>query len=606
MGCQQSTEKSREIVMTTKRQKVFAESVSMEEVPLSEAMRKDEKQKELLIAALRKNFVFAALEPEELANIVQYLAKDEVYPGQIIIKQGEQGDYFYVVEEGQFEIVIDDKIEGKAGESFGELALLYGAPRAATVRALTEGIIWKVDRATFRSTLAAASAKTKDVIRGSLQRVEILKGLTESQLELVVDAVHTVKFTKGTRIIRKNDKGETFYLIHQGTVGVQNVTLKAGDYFGERALMTDQPRDSDVTALTDVVLYAMDRAAFVNLLGPLKEVLDKNMAMRGESVKTKVPALEKIAFKDLVVKNQLGSGTFGRVKLVDYRKRLFALKTMHKSELVKQRQAHAVIREKELMQMCMHPCILRLYATFQDPHRLHLLLEFLQGGELFSVLHTKQGDGITHSAAQFYAVAVAAALQCIHDNKVAYRDLKPENILLDSQGYPKLVDFGFAKIVKDKTYTLCGTPEYLAPELVVGRGHDFGVDWWAFGILIYEMIVGYTPFVASDPSAICKNVIRAPLRFPRKFADKPLDLCTHLLVRNPSHRLGKSSRHKVLKHPWLASVDLDALLAHKLKPPWQPKIKNATDCSNFENYDINDNIDLSYKDTPALWHGFTS
>lgn len=587
--------------MTTKRQKVFAESVSMEEVPLSEAMAKDEKTKALLTEALRKNFVFATLEPEELSNIVQYLAKDEVYPGQVVITQGEQGDYFYVVEEGEFEIVIDDQVDSKAKESFGELALLYGAPRAATVRAVTAGTIWKVDRATFRSTLAAASSKAKNAIRKGLKQVEVLKGLTETQLELVVDSVTTVKFEKGTQIIKKGDKGDTFYLLHKGTVGVQDTTLKEGDYFGERALIKDQPRDSDVTALTDVVCYAMDRANFVKMLGPLKELLEKK-----REVPKVISSLEPIAFADLKVKNQLGSGTFGRVKLVGYGKRLFALKTMHKAELVKQRQAHAVLREKELMLLCTHPCILRLYATYQDPHRLHLLLEFLQGGELFSVLHTKHGDGVTHSAAQFYAVAVAAALQCIHDNSVAYRDLKPENILLDSQGYPKLVDFGFAKIIKDKTYTLCGTPEYLAPELVVGRGHDFGVDWWAFGVLIYEMIVGYTPFVASDPSVICKNVIRANLKFPRKFADKPLDLCAQLLVRNPANRLGKSSRNKVLKHPWLANVDLDALLSHKLKAPWQPKIKSPTDCSNFEQYEINDNIDLSYKDTPSLWAGFST
>lgn len=146
---------------------------------------------------------------------------------------------------------------------------------------------------------------------------------------------------------------------------------------------------------------------------------------------------------------------------------------------------------------CSHPFILKLYQTFKDQSKLYMLLEFVQGGELFSVLHTPQNDGVPDAQAKFYAAGVLLGLAYLHGKDIAYRDLKPENCLIDKHGYPKVVDFGFAKVIQGKTFTLCGTPEYLAPELVLGRGHNRAVDYWAYGILLYEMEAGYSPF--SDP-----------------------------------------------------------------------------------------------------------
>ncbi len=200
-------------------------------------------------------------------------------------------------------------------------------------------------------------------------------------------------------------------------------------------------------------------------------------------------------------------GTFGRVKLVQSKKSgsVYALKIMYKSHIIKSHQQRNIMNEKNIMAECKHPFLLQLFRTFQDENRIYMLLELVQGGELWSLLYknirligrSKLG-GFNATASLFYAGCVTSALQYLHLHEIAYRDLKPENLLLDNLGYLKVVDFGFAKKIpyyKDKelkarSYTLCGTPEYLAPELVVNAGHTQAVDCWALGILIYELILG--------------------------------------------------------------------------------------------------------------------
>jgi protein kinase A len=184
-----------------------------------------------------------------------------------------------------------------------------------------------------------------------------------------------------------------------------------------------------------------------------------------------------------------------------------------------------------------HPFILKLYSTFSDSNCIYFLLELVQGGELFSIIHGS-GGCLNSDFARFYAACITSGLAHLHDKKICYRDLKPENVLIDKEGYCKIVDFGFAKIVKDVTFTLCGTPEYLSPELVIGKGHHKGVDYWALGILIYEMLCGYSPFQDpknQDQVAICKNILRMKVEFPSYMVDSDAkDLILKLLTKDPN------------------------------------------------------------------------
>jgi len=192
----------------------------------------------------------------------------------------------------------------------------------------------------------------------------------------------------------------------------------------------------------------------------------------------------------------LGIGTFATVSLVSYsvdgELKPYALKTLCKEKLVRYEQIEHTINEAKLLASFHHPFIAKLEAVFESPTACHLLLEPVMGGELFARIRLQRR--LSEAEALCYSMMVAAALDYLHARRVAYRDLKPENLLLDERGYLKLVDFGFAKEVVDRTWTLCGTPEYMAPEVILNEGHGVGVDWWALGILFYEMVTGVLPF----------------------------------------------------------------------------------------------------------------
>jgi serine/threonine protein kinase len=194
---------------------------------------------------------------------------------------------------------------------------------------------------------------------------------------------------------------------------------------------------------------------------------------------------------------------------------------MLRSELVLLKQQKNVFNEKKVLMTCNHTFVQRLVQTFRDCKWLHFLFEYVQGGELFSIIHTSQSDGMPDLQAKFYACGLILAVEYLHSKDIIHRDIKPENILIDRFGYPKLVDFGFAKIISGgKSYTLCGTPEYLSPEMVLSRGHAKGADYWAIGILLYEMIAGTTPFCDHhnmDQVAILQNIVTQEVEFNYKF-----------------------------------------------------------------------------------------
>lgn len=161
-------------------------------------------------------------------------------------------------------------------------------------------------------------------------------------------------------------------------------------------------------------------------------------------------------------------------------------------------------QEKDVLATIHHPFIVNLIESFKDETHLYLVLELVQGGEVFRLI--REEKVFPNDVALFYTTEIICALEHLHKNNVAYRDLKPENLLINEDGHIKLTDFGFAKKIEDKSYTLCGTPEYLAPEIILGQGHNWGVDWWALGVLIYEMLSGYPPFYDSTPFNIYKKI----------------------------------------------------------------------------------------------------
>lgn len=702
-------------------QNVFAEPLDMSEDFVIPNFPKSDGAVKFIDESLADNFIFASLTKEERRLLIDAMKADEVPAGTVIIQQGEVGDYFYVVEDGNISFNVDGNNVGACsrGASFGELALLYNCPRAATCIANSRCKIWKVDQRTFRYMLANNNASLQKGVLEVLRKVQFLSNLDEATLIRIADALTSVSYNEGDRIINKGDAGEVFYILKEGRVRVHDIgfgdsqyvdqVLGPGDFFGERALLTGDPRLANITAEVASVTLCLSREEFERILGPLQDLIDHALKKRvlmgvpifansqfqpyemsrltdlvaevafhkgevlaeegqpakqnlyiiregkvtvanengmistltpgdyfgekliqtgdgavsqqtitaeervkcgvltkasiesvighisrlGKSAEPAKTQLDKsIDFKDLVKFRILGVGTFGKVWLVSHKPSgvPYALKMLNKREIIGHHQVEGVIREKNIMTSIDHPFVVNLICTFQDDKHLYMLIELVQGGELFSVIHTETRDGIPNANSRFYAACILESLAHLHYRHITYRDLKPENILIDALGYCVLVDLGFAKIVMDKTYTLCGTPEYLAPEIILSKGHDKGVDYWAFGVLIYEMLVGRSPFYSygTDQVSLFKRIVQVKYSFPPGGVVNEVaqDLIQRLIVRRQSNRFGCLARADmdIRDHAWFSVISTEKLLQKQIPAPWIPKIKDPLDASHFDSY----------------------
>jgi len=343
---------------------------------------------------------------------------------------------------------------------------------------------------------------------------------------------------------------------------------------------------ASVISTSTTTVMKLGRGTFQALLGPMDEIIRREAKRREQELVR--AARPEVRMEDLKVLSILGVGTFGRVKLVLNQAENgvpCALKCMRKGQVIALKQVEHVMNEKQLLEQCQHPFLLELKATFQDEEEIYMLLELALGGELFSVLREKNKFEEPH--ARFYAACVQSAFAYMHDKNIVYRDLKPENLLFDDLGYLKVVDFGFAKYIVDRTWTLCGTPEYLAPEIITNKGHNLAVDWWAFGILIFEMLVGQPPFCADDPMDIYQKILRNRVAYPANMSKHAKDLIAKLLISVPAQRLGslKKGHRDISGHNFFKPLDLVKLMKKEIPAPYVPTIKSPTDTSNFDDYE---------------------
>ncbi|KAI8843877.1 kinase-like domain-containing protein [Chytriomyces cf. hyalinus JEL632] len=297
---------------------------------------------------------------------------------------------------------------------------------------------------------------------------------------------------------------------------------------------------------------------------------------------------KEFTIHDFAIRKTVGTGSFGRVHLVKLSSTgtYYALKALRKSDVIKMHQVEHLLNEKKILSMLDMPFLVGMLAAFQDAGHLYFVLEYIQGGELFTFL--RRCGRFENSMARFYAAEVTMAFEYLHIRHIVYRDLKPENLLIDAKGHIKITDFGFAKQIKeDQTWTLCGTPDYLAPEIIKAKGYGKSVDWWALGILIYEMIAGFPPFSDEDNIKLFEKIIACKLRFPEGFDKKAKDLCKYLITPDLSKRFGNLKRGAgdVKSHLWFETIDWDKLGQLGIPAPYIPKVSGESDTSNFEAYD---------------------
>jgi protein kinase A len=293
---------------------------------------------------------------------------------------------------------------------------------------------------------------------------------------------------------------------------------------------------------------------------------------------------------DFEIIRTLGTGQFGRVmfaRVLKAAKRQFvAIKILERQKVISMLQTEHVIYEKKVLMAVNFPFLVSGRYSFKDNASLYFVLDFVPGGEMFSNLQ-KLGK-YPESQAKFYAAQVVMSFEYLHFCGIVYRDLKPENLLIDITGYLKITDFGFAKKIDDKTtMTMCGTPEYLAPEVIKNIGYSYSVDWWALGILIYEMSSGKPPFASEDPMKIFEKIMNARVKYPTSFNTQLKDIIRQFLNPNWNNRLGSNDggMEAVRNHDWFKDISWEQLFFKKIPAPYVPEIKGIEDTSHFEEYD---------------------
>ncbi|KAM7357028.1 protein kinase, cAMP-dependent, catalytic subunit 3 [Cochliomyia hominivorax] len=300
--------------------------------------------------------------------------------------------------------------------------------------------------------------------------------------------------------------------------------------------------------------------------------------------------VRKYSLDDYQIIKTVGTGTFGRVCLCRDRvsERYCAMKLLAMADVIRLKQVEHVKNERNILREIRHPFVISLEWSTKDDCCLYMIFEYVCGGELFTYL--RNAGRFSRSTSNFYAAEIVLALEYLHSLQIVYRDLKPENLLINRDGHLKITDFGFAKKLRDRTWTLCGTPEYLAPEIIQSKGHNRAVDWWALGILIYEMLVGYPPFYDENPFGIYEKILGGKIEWPRHMDPIAKDLVKKLLTNDRTKRLGnmKNGADDVKRHRWFKDLNWNDVYNKKLKPPIIPEVQYDGDTSNFDDYPESD------------------
>lgn len=319
-----------------------------------------------------------------------------------------------------------------------------------------------------------------------------------------------------------------------------------------------------------------------NALNEQNEAIKRSLMLQLSTV-----SKGKYSLTDFQILRTLGTGSFGRVHLVRsvHNGRYYAIKVMKKEKVVKMKQVEHTNDERRMLKLVHHPFITRMWGTFQDARNLFMVMDFIEGGELFSLL--RKSHRFPHPVAKFYAAEMILAIEYLHSQGIIYRDLKPENILLDRSGHTKLTDFGFAKQVSTVTWTLCGTPDYIAPEIITSKPYNKSVDWWSLGVLLYEMVAGFTPFYDTTPMKTYEKILKGVIHYPSYMHPDLVDLLSKLMTHDLTRRLGNLNNGPadIRNHPWFLEVNWEKLLAKDIETPYEPPIEAGVgDCSLFDRY----------------------
>ena len=416
------------------------------------------------------------------------------------------------------------------------------------------------------------SVKTQNEVIQVMKKVNIFRNLPLPKLQNLANVVKVKRFKQDSKVFEEGDVGESFYIVKDGHVEILRGSISIRviskfDFFGERSIILDEKRTATVIARSKVSLWTLSKKDFLS-------IIDENI--RKQLLVRILLQNDRIELKDLLFIKTLGKGMFGNVFLVNCKSNnsFYALKTVNKEKANQHEIYENLVQERKILLQVDHPFIVKLVKTFKDSSRLYFLMEFVEGQDLFDTIRS---IGILNNdSSKFYISCIVLILEHLHEQKIIYRDLKPENIMVDKEGYPKLIDFGTAKVIESRTFTLVGTPHYMAPEIIKGAGYGFQADMWSLGIMLYEFVCGGVPFGENeeDPYRIYSMILEYNIKYPSHVqVKKHKDVITKMLDSNPAHRY---STENIKTDPWFGTVPWEALLCKKIRAPYQPRAQNLS------------------------------
>jgi len=312
--------------------------------------------------------------------------------------------------------------------------------------------------------------------------------------------------------------------------------------------------------------------------------------------------VKKVSVEDFDLLNLVGKGSFGKVMQVKKKDtgKIYAMKVLDKKHILEHNEVEHTLAEKNILQQIHHPFLVNLNFSFQTEDKLYFILDYVNGGELF--FHLQKEKRFSEERVIFYSSEILLALEHLHSNGIIYRDLKPENLLITNEGHIVLTDFGLCKegILKeeDRTGTFCGTPEYLAPEVLKGKGYGKAVDWWSFGSLVYEMLTGLPPFYSQDVQEMYRKIMTDKLKFPSGMSENAKSLLDKLLQRDINERLKDPA--KIKDHPFFSTINWEDLYDKKIKPPFIPNVKGEEDVSQIDPVFVRETPTISPSDPSVI------
>lgn len=426
----------------------------------------------------------------------------------------------------------------------------------------------------------------KNEILSILKKVQIFKTLSVTKLESLIPLLEIFEYPDSNPIFNQGDTGDSFYIIKEGKVEVFKDrtsvrVINRHDFFGERAIFFNEARTATIIS-RGAVCWVLKKHDFLDVIDKkiTKQIMNR-IELQNDTVK----------IEDLQLIKLLGRGTFGNVILSENQKTKtkYALKAVSKHIIEEYDLYNSLYLEKNILMQIDHPFIVKLVKTFKDSSRLYFLMEYVQGMDLFDVIRAI--NDIDESTAAFYIGCLALILEHLHERCIIYRDLKPENIMVDLDGYAKLIDFGTAKIINNRTYTVVGTAHYMAPEVIKGTGYGLEIDYWSLGVILYEFLCNQVPFgeSESDPYKIYTIALESKLKFPNHLKKTNCkNLIKKLLHKNPAMR---GDYESLKKNSWFLGMDWDKLISKEIKPPYIPKITDFRKAS-----EKNIQSDLSFDD----------